>query len=191
MASQTSEPSSPWRPPAPRPVARSADVMTMGGSLMFPVLQLVTRTGTARVTPPRPWIGSGGPARLSPMSAATVVETSDLEAPVSRAKVYGPRPWMVTGSRTVVAPSRDRSIRTCSDAPRWELTPGARLQRASRTAATTTGPRAAARRLGGIGTMSSLRRYAESSEAWIPGRGWAGYDATHPVRAGERHVRVA
>ena len=29
------------------------------------------------------------------------------------------------------------------------------------------------------------------AEAWIPGRGWAGYDATHPVRAGERHVRVA
>jgi transglutaminase-like putative cysteine protease len=29
------------------------------------------------------------------------------------------------------------------------------------------------------------------AEAWIPGRGWAGYDATHPVRAGDRHVRVA
>jgi transglutaminase-like putative cysteine protease len=29
------------------------------------------------------------------------------------------------------------------------------------------------------------------AEAWVPGRGWAGYDATHPVRAGERHVRVA
>ena len=29
------------------------------------------------------------------------------------------------------------------------------------------------------------------AEAWLPGRGWVGYDATHPVRAGERHVRVA
>lgn len=29
------------------------------------------------------------------------------------------------------------------------------------------------------------------AEAWLPGRGWAGYDATHPVRAGENHVRVA
>jgi transglutaminase-like putative cysteine protease len=28
-------------------------------------------------------------------------------------------------------------------------------------------------------------------EAWIPGRGWVGYDATHPVRAGENHVRLA
>ncbi len=29
------------------------------------------------------------------------------------------------------------------------------------------------------------------AEAWVPGRGWVGYDATHPVRTGERHVRVA
>lgn len=29
------------------------------------------------------------------------------------------------------------------------------------------------------------------AEAWVPGRGWLGYDATHPVRAGEQHVRVA
>jgi len=29
------------------------------------------------------------------------------------------------------------------------------------------------------------------AEAWIPGAGWAGFDATHPVRAGENHVRVA
>jgi transglutaminase-like putative cysteine protease len=29
------------------------------------------------------------------------------------------------------------------------------------------------------------------AEAWIPGRGWIGYDATHPVRVDERHVRVA
>jgi transglutaminase-like putative cysteine protease len=29
------------------------------------------------------------------------------------------------------------------------------------------------------------------AEAWIPGRGWIGYDATHPVRAGDHHVRLA
>ena len=29
------------------------------------------------------------------------------------------------------------------------------------------------------------------AEAWIPGSGWVGFDATHPVRAGENHVRVA
>jgi transglutaminase-like putative cysteine protease len=29
------------------------------------------------------------------------------------------------------------------------------------------------------------------AEAWIPGAGWIGFDATHPVRAGENHVRVA
>ncbi len=29
------------------------------------------------------------------------------------------------------------------------------------------------------------------AEAWIPGRGWLGYDATHPIRASENHVRVA
>ena len=28
-------------------------------------------------------------------------------------------------------------------------------------------------------------------EAWIPQKGWAGYDATHPVRTGEHHVRIA
>jgi transglutaminase-like putative cysteine protease len=28
-------------------------------------------------------------------------------------------------------------------------------------------------------------------EAFVPGRGWVGYDATHPVRAVENHVRVA
>jgi transglutaminase-like putative cysteine protease len=28
-------------------------------------------------------------------------------------------------------------------------------------------------------------------EAWVPGRGWVGYDATHPVRAADHHVRVA
>jgi transglutaminase-like putative cysteine protease len=29
------------------------------------------------------------------------------------------------------------------------------------------------------------------AEAWVAGRGWVGYDATHPVRAGENHVRLA
>jgi len=28
-------------------------------------------------------------------------------------------------------------------------------------------------------------------EAWVPGRGWIGYDATRPVRASEHHVRLA
>lgn len=29
------------------------------------------------------------------------------------------------------------------------------------------------------------------AEAWVPGRGWTGYDPTNPVRAGDHHVRVA
>ena len=29
------------------------------------------------------------------------------------------------------------------------------------------------------------------AEAWVPGLGWVGYDATHPVRAAEHHVRLA
>jgi transglutaminase-like putative cysteine protease len=29
------------------------------------------------------------------------------------------------------------------------------------------------------------------AEGWVPGIGWMGYDATHPIRAGDRHVRVA
>jgi transglutaminase-like putative cysteine protease len=29
------------------------------------------------------------------------------------------------------------------------------------------------------------------AEAWIPGRGWIGYDPTNPVKAGDHHVRVA
>ena len=28
-------------------------------------------------------------------------------------------------------------------------------------------------------------------EGWVPGKGWVGYDATHPVRIGENHVRIA
>ncbi len=29
------------------------------------------------------------------------------------------------------------------------------------------------------------------AEAWVPGLGWLGYDATHPVRTSEHHVRLA
>jgi transglutaminase-like putative cysteine protease len=29
------------------------------------------------------------------------------------------------------------------------------------------------------------------AEAWVHGKGWLGYDATHPIRAGANHVRVA
>jgi transglutaminase-like putative cysteine protease len=29
------------------------------------------------------------------------------------------------------------------------------------------------------------------AEAWAPGRGWVGYDATHPVRTTDHHVRLA
>jgi len=29
------------------------------------------------------------------------------------------------------------------------------------------------------------------AEAWVPGRGWIGYDATRPVRTSENHVRLA
>lgn len=41
---------------------------------------------------------------------------------------------------------------------------------------------------GGGGASSASHAWAE---AWVPGRGWLGYDATHPVRTGENHVRVA
>ncbi|HYM96355.1 MAG TPA: transglutaminase family protein, partial [Candidatus Sulfotelmatobacter sp.] len=29
------------------------------------------------------------------------------------------------------------------------------------------------------------------AEAWVPGRGWIGFDATRPVRTSENHVRLA
>lgn len=29
------------------------------------------------------------------------------------------------------------------------------------------------------------------AEAWTPRKGWVGYDATHPIRAGANHVRIA
>ena len=29
------------------------------------------------------------------------------------------------------------------------------------------------------------------AEAWVPGKGWVGYDATHPVRTTDHHVRLA
>lgn len=29
------------------------------------------------------------------------------------------------------------------------------------------------------------------AEAWVAGRGWIGFDATHPIRTAEHHVRVA
>jgi transglutaminase-like putative cysteine protease len=41
---------------------------------------------------------------------------------------------------------------------------------------------------GDLPTIGASHAWAE---AWLPGRGWIGYDATHPVRAGENHVRVA
>ncbi len=40
----------------------------------------------------------------------------------------------------------------------------------------------------GRGVMGASHAWAE---AWVPDRGWIGYDATHPVRVTERHVRVA
>jgi transglutaminase-like putative cysteine protease len=41
------------------------------------------------------------------------------------------------------------------------------------------------------GDMPTIGASHAWAEAWLPGRGWLGYDATHPIRAGENHVRVA
>jgi transglutaminase-like putative cysteine protease len=41
---------------------------------------------------------------------------------------------------------------------------------------------------GGAGVASASHAWAE---AWVVKRGWIGYDATHPVRTGEHHVRLA
>jgi transglutaminase-like putative cysteine protease len=41
---------------------------------------------------------------------------------------------------------------------------------------------------GGRGSASASHAWAEG---WVPGRGWVGYDATHPVRTSESHVRLA
>ncbi len=38
------------------------------------------------------------------------------------------------------------------------------------------------------GVMGASHAWAE---AWVPQTGWVGYDATHPIRAAEHHVRVA
>jgi transglutaminase-like putative cysteine protease len=40
----------------------------------------------------------------------------------------------------------------------------------------------------GTGAASASHAWAE---AWVPGRGWVGFDATHPVRVSEHHVRIA
>lgn len=41
---------------------------------------------------------------------------------------------------------------------------------------------------GGATAASASHAWAEG---WVPGRGWVGYDATHPVRTSESHVRLA
>jgi transglutaminase-like putative cysteine protease len=41
---------------------------------------------------------------------------------------------------------------------------------------------------GGAGTSNASHAWAEG---WVPGRGWVGFDATHPVRTSENHVRLA
>jgi transglutaminase-like putative cysteine protease len=38
------------------------------------------------------------------------------------------------------------------------------------------------------GVMGASHAWAE---AWVPDKGWVGYDATHPIRATESHVRIA
>jgi transglutaminase-like putative cysteine protease len=40
----------------------------------------------------------------------------------------------------------------------------------------------------GGGSSSASHAWAEG---WVPGRGWVGFDATHPVRVSEHHVRLA
>src|SRR6266550_5329736 len=40
----------------------------------------------------------------------------------------------------------------------------------------------------GGGSSSASHAWAEG---WVPGKGWAGFDATHPVRLSENHVRLA
>jgi transglutaminase-like putative cysteine protease len=45
---------------------------------------------------------------------------------------------------------------------------------------------------GGQGSPGSVATASHAwAEAWVPGRGWVGYDATHPVRTSENHVRLA
>jgi transglutaminase-like putative cysteine protease len=41
---------------------------------------------------------------------------------------------------------------------------------------------------GGGGATSASHAWAEG---WVPGVGWVGYDATHPVRTSEGHVKLA
>jgi transglutaminase-like putative cysteine protease len=41
---------------------------------------------------------------------------------------------------------------------------------------------------GEAGVASASHAWAE---AWVPARGWIGYDATHPIRTAAHHVRVA
>jgi transglutaminase-like putative cysteine protease len=40
----------------------------------------------------------------------------------------------------------------------------------------------------GSGVATASHAWAE---AWVPGRGWVGYDATHPIRTSDHHVRLA
>jgi transglutaminase-like putative cysteine protease len=49
-------------------------------------------------------------------------------------------------------------------------------------------PAASGRAAGRPTTGSASHAWAEG---WVPGRGWMGFDATHPVRTAENHVRVA
>jgi len=41
------------------------------------------------------------------------------------------------------------------------------------------------------GEKSSFTASHAWAEAWVPGRGWIGFDATHPVRTTPHHVRLA